>query len=309
MTSKPLAWPIHALRKTYSMIATIILAVPIAVTTMALTIAGLAILILLSAFLKIIGSKKQTVLQDYVIVWQREGTAVTRAILAYFSPTSWANPDKVSREEAQHTPVILVHGYLHNSSAWHSWRSDLKRNHHPVFTVDLGAAPYGKSIAQYADKLVNLTLDCLRKAGNKKDVEFIGHSMGGLVIYTAAEKLQEKGIKVKAVATLGSPLAGTKVADWIAAKTITGQCSVDMKTTSELKIEEIRLKIPSFHVASTRDPLVFPVESAAPLNISPESKRKVVSRHGHLSILYDAEIKKEVIDFIKDHDYWSLDNS
>ena len=46
MSSQPLAWHTCALRKTYSMIATIALAVPIAIVTMALTIAGLAILIL-----------------------------------------------------------------------------------------------------------------------------------------------------------------------------------------------------------------------------------------------------------------------
>jgi triacylglycerol lipase len=300
--SQSLPWHTRALRRTCSIIATVALAVPVAIATMALTIAGLAVLILFAAFLKIIASEKQKKLQDYIVVWQREGKSVIRATLTYFSPTSWTNPDKVSQEEAQHTPVILVHGYLHNSSAWRSWRSDLKKNHHPVFTVDLGAIPQGKSIAQYADKLTNLTIDFLHKAGNKKEVEFIGHSMGGVVIYAAAKRLQEQGIKVKAIATLGSPLAGTKLADRIASKTITGQCSVDMKTSSELKNEDLRLKIPSFHIASIMDPLVFPVESAAPINLPPGSKRKIVSRHGHLSLLYDPEIKKEVIDFIKAHD-------
>jgi pimeloyl-ACP methyl ester carboxylesterase len=60
----------------------------------------------------------------------------------------------------------------------------------------------------------------VRDLTGKNDVILIGHSMGGLVARRYRQTYAEKdGIKVRAIATLGTPLAGTPVAylgAWIA---------------------------------------------------------------------------------------------
>ena len=113
--------------------------------------------------------------------------------------------------------VMLVHGFAQNRYTWHtskrSFSAYLAHHGWDVFNVDLRG--HGRSLTfdgkrpQAVDEYVQEDLpacaaEALRLSGHDR-VVLIGHSMGGLISYSAgATALRDK---VRAIVTLGSPYA------------------------------------------------------------------------------------------------------
>jgi hypothetical protein len=116
-------------------------------------------------------------------------------------------------EVAEQTPILCVHGYLHNNSGWGYLKSRLKSaGQGPVYTISLSKNPF-KSVDDYAEAVAK-KVEEIKKATGRNDIILIGHSMGGLVTsHYATQIAAGKGTQVTDVITLGSPLQGTKVAN------------------------------------------------------------------------------------------------
>ena len=129
----------------------------------------------------------------------------------YFVNLEKTNPKKVEHNNQQ--PILLIHGLVHNSSAWIEYRKRLKdANVGPVFTINLGN-PFG-SIDGHAEKVKGMVAEIQRITG-RKDIMLVGHSMGGLVASKFALDLATEETRVTDIVTIGSPLKGTPLAKLI----------------------------------------------------------------------------------------------
>lgn len=203
--------------------------------------------------------------------------------------------------KAVQPPILLIHGYLHNSSCWLFHRRGLRKaNYLNVFTVDLGAMP-NKSIKEYAEVLRQRVQE-IQKITKRDDIKFIGHSMGGVVCSYYATNMAEKDrIRVTDVITLSSPLRGTKM-HFIGI----GQCARELEYESPF-IKDLSERIKSatksrfFHIASGADFLIKPYYSALNLNHEPTNNGKkgyVAPYMGHTTPLFSKEIIAKEIEIL-----------
>jgi triacylglycerol lipase len=184
------------------------------------------------------------------------------------------------------TPILLIHGYMHNSSAWAYHRYHYNQaGFHNVFTVDLGH-PF-HSIEEYSAVIQDKMREIQEKTGCK-DVRLVGHSMGGLVAsHYALNHAQEDGVRVADLVTLGSPLKGTPMG-YLGV----GQCAKQMRYGSSFTSSQSKQlqesAIPRFHQGSKSDIIVFPYKTA--LNGAEDENSLVYDDLGHASFLFSDRV-------------------
>ncbi len=211
----------------------------------------------------------------------------------YFVNLEKQNPKKVEGNDQK--PILLIHGLYHNSSAWIEYLDQMKASHvGPVFTINMGDIFFG-SIDDHAEK-VKKKVEEIQKITGRKDIMLVGHSMGGLVASKFALDLASEDTEVTDIVTIGSPLKGTPVANYIGL----GKDAREMRKGSEYvknlsnKIIE-QAKINFFHIASETDELV-PTGSAL-LQENNRAVRLILPNLGHCGLLYS----KTIIDAIIEH--------
>lgn len=175
-------------------------------------------------------------------------------------------------------PIILIHGYMHNSSAWRWFRYELEHyGYGPVYVIDLHKNETVEQRAAQVDRLI----DEIRAETGARKIQLVGHSMGGLVATWVASYRPHH---VSKVITIGSPMDGTHLA-----RLLKNECVQEMRTDSEF-LRHLRLHaetltmVPFVHIASDADQIVIPHESAVP-SYTPDSKRIWVDGLGHFSLL------------------------
>jgi polyhydroxyalkanoate synthase len=116
-------------------------------------------------------------------------------------------------------PVLLVHGFGQNRYAWHlpsrSLANHLARAGFDVFNLDLRGhgrsrqmgARMSRGVSDYIEEDLPLAVEEVQRHAGKVPVFLVGHSLGGLVAYAAAPKLDGA---VAGVASLGSPYHFTR---------------------------------------------------------------------------------------------------
>jgi pimeloyl-ACP methyl ester carboxylesterase len=119
-------------------------------------------------------------------------------------PTSRRTPTGAST-----CPVVLVHGFAHNRTAWPALEAKLREaGFDAVFTFEYDALAGG--IRRGAERLGDFVHAVLTATGSTQ-VDIVGHSMGGLVGRYYAGCLD--GVtRVRRLVTLGTPHAGTRIA-------------------------------------------------------------------------------------------------
>ena len=194
--------------------------------------------------------------------------------------------------QAQKTPLLLIHGLYHNSSAWSFFKKELsKQSVGPIFTINLNN-PFG-SIVEHAQK-VQAKIDQIKALTLRNDIVLVGHSMGGLVACQYAFNPDvNKNTEVKQIITLGTPLEGTYTAYLGFGKS----CREMRRNSSFINHlnEQIgqATNIPFLHIASMKDAIILPNSSALLLKNN-RAKRIKVFNLSHLSLLYSKKIVKEV---------------
>lgn len=186
-------------------------------------------------------------------------------------------------------PILMIHGYNHDSGAWYLHRQALAdAGFGPVFVIDLGSASH--SIEEYAQR-VQIKAHKIAEMTGTKDLILIGFSMGGVVASYYALHLAAKE-PIKGVITLGSPLEGTKMALFGR-----GQCAKQMHYGSEF-MRTLKAKIlanqtiPFWHIGSWADPAIRPPESA--WVEGGRSRQIVIDDMGHLAMLYSNSIYRQL---------------
>jgi len=191
---------------------------------------------------------------------------------------SWFDPKTA---DSNQTPILLVHGYLHNSSGWAYHRHHYKKaGLNNVFTVDLGH-PF-HSIEDYSEVL-RKKIEKIQQITGRNDIKLVGHSMGGVVsAHYALHCAESDGVQVKDLITLGSPLMGTKMG-----VIGVGKCAKEMCFGSayiaDLSDRLNKSTIPHFHQGSKGDIVIFPHRSS--LNDTDDENTLTYNDLGHCSFM------------------------
>jgi len=191
-------------------------------------------------------------------------------------------------------PILLVHGYLHNSSAWiYQKKKLIEKGFGPIYTLNL--TPPFLSIQSYAETL-DLWAKHIEQETGRKDLTLIGHSMGGLVSSFYALRLAPAN-KISDVITIGSPLAGTVIA-----KIGIGPNAREMERGSPLiktLQEEIRAHNQTrfYHIATETDQIVVPFESAV-MSGNPE-RTLILPDLGHASLLFSPRVADKITSWLR----------
>ncbi len=206
-------------------------------------------------------------------------TAIAKFPLAYLKPL-----ENVEKKDGR--PILLVHGYLHNSSGWTYFLKRLgEKQIGPIYTIDLGFPFLPLSV--YAKRI-----EAKVKEIGRDDLILVGHSMGGVVASLYATKLAPEG-KVTDVFTLASPLSGSHLASTLGigpdGREMRPEAAIlaEVRSGMEAKKSSIR-----FHHAGSDADLLVSAESA----LSGCGRQLRVSDLGHVQFLSSDKI----IDWIGD---------
>ncbi|MBS0625231.1 MAG: alpha/beta hydrolase [Verrucomicrobia bacterium] len=223
--------------------------------------------------------------------------ALVAAIVQY--PFSALLKKKITPEAPDQRNVLLIHGYLHNPTAFSYAMPRLKEaGFGNIHTIHLWH-PFRSIEHDYA-KDVQKKMKEITAENRQKEWILIGHSMGGDVAAQAATTLPDDSVSVSHVVTWGSPLKGAPAAK-LAAMLRMGQNAQEMQVGSTFT-ENLQQNIPTCsatqfsHVASYADSVV-PGEYAH-LGNDPEHEM-VMDDINHIGMLYDPRVIDQTIDWIK----------
>lgn len=188
-----------------------------------------------------------------------------------------------------HRPVLLVHGYMQNSSSLYVLKRRLEKDGWKnVETIDLH--PIFGCIRDYAKQVAEKVESILQKTGEKY-IDIVAHSMGGLVVdyyikYLGGDK------RVINCVTLGTPHNGT----YLGALGL-GKNAKQMKPGSRFINDLKRYRDKNFKVNFTAiwasgDIMVFPAGGAIPDGRTTNLRFDYV---GHYGLIFS----KKVYPYIK----------
>ncbi|MBA3239169.1 MAG: hypothetical protein H0T62_12585 [Parachlamydiaceae bacterium] len=235
---------------------------------------------------------------DYCVGSVLEVLSIFTAFLVSFFATKKKNPNILKPGLKRVT--ILVHGFIHNPTAWIFLRSRLESRPEvgTLFTLNLGS-PF-QSIETYTKKLQRQLFEIKKMAPNELlEVNLVGHSMGGLVsLNYAVENLErnvQNGVQIVNVVTLASPLQGTLVAhlaSWCC------PCAKEMLPGSSflknLHEKANKLNVVPFSIGCGTDFIVSPKRSFL------EGSQNVheIPYMGHMTLLYSKKIAEFILEGI-----------
>lgn len=195
--------------------------------------------------------------------------------------------------EAASTPVVLVHGALHNRSGFLLFKRALRRvgfRHVDTWNYNL----LGHSVKDLAEGLRDHIFDVLHDTG-ATHVHVVGHSLGGLI---ARYYVQELGghDKVHTCITLGTPHQGTYAA--IVAR---GKAANELRPGSPLLRQlkkgaregSIQTRFVSFY--SNLDSMILPASNAKITEPGLDAHNVLVKDLGHLSLLSSRKVIRHVV--------------
>ena len=204
----------------------------------------------------------------------------------YF-PRFWVLPDN----HPAHVPVVFVHGYLHNRSAWIKYFKWMKKEGFThLLAIDLKGK--FKEIEKYAEQL-SVEVDQLLKRYGVNRVDIVAHSMGGLVSRYYIQVLGGKK-KVRKCVTLGSPHNGTKVAVFVVGKSrqqmLPGSDFLDkIEITDSKSLGKTRLNV----LYSDSDFMIVPTNLGKV--IAKGAKNECVGLVSHIGFIYNRGVYKKVL--------------
>jgi len=187
---------------------------------------------------------------------------------------------------AASTPILLVHGYFHNRSAFVMMRRSLRRmGFLNVETMNYNVI--GQSCDELAQQLGRHVDRLLDSTGAAK-VHLVGHSLGGLL---SRLYIQQYGgdETVHTCITLGTPHQGTYTALIGRGKTARSlRPGSELITRLDATAREVPVRFVSYY--SNLDALVVPASSAKLAHRALKATNILVKDHGHLSVLMSSPL-------------------
>lgn len=203
-------------------------------------------------------------------------------------------PQRIRSRRVHSIPILLIHGFNHNRSAWFPLKSRLKRaGFDAVYTLNL---PRGnQSIFEYAATVLKYARQ-IEHALGIREIILIGHSMGGLIACACAQQLKAAG-KITHVMTIGAPLHGTRMAVLANARAAHDMRQESPFTTELIKGISFHHFTKFYHIGSWFDNIVLPSESAL-LGKNPGHER-MFDDLGHLTLLYSRQVASQIIQWLR----------
>ncbi|MBI9081785.1 MAG: alpha/beta fold hydrolase [Pseudodesulfovibrio sp.] len=194
--------------------------------------------------------------------------------------------------EGPGTPVLMVHGLYHNTSAWFVFGRRLRRagfgNLHTY-----GYNSFTRNFTQAVDGLER-KLDSLLGARPDSKVILVGHSLGGLVCRRVAGNPLYRD-RIAVLVTLGAPHKGSELA-WFAGNRMARDL-IPGKATPNSVAAVPDPYCPELSIYTLVDDFVFPLDK---LQIGrPDWQERVCSPMSHVWMVYSREVADMVIEFLR----------
>lgn len=178
-------------------------------------------------------------------------------------------------------PVVLLHGFIDNRSVFVLLRRSLAQ-HGGQHVESLNYSPLTCDIRTAAELLGRHIEEICERTGHRQ-VDIVGHSLGGLIARYYAQRLGGDE-RVRTLVTLGTPHEGTRVVPLADAHPIVRQ----MRPGSDV-IEELREPAPGCRTRfvsfwSDLDQLMAPLETACVNHPDLITQNVRVSGIGHLAL-------------------------
>jgi triacylglycerol lipase len=193
-------------------------------------------------------------------------------------------------------PVLLVHGIVHNRSAFFPLKRKMKKwGFQNVFTMNYNTR-HGSLMGMVEELCVQVQKILDRTGASQVDI--VAHSLGGLISRYYMSVGEGRG-KVNTLVTLGSAHNGTR-ASVLLKPMLSGSIAKDLKDGSYF-INSLNMTAPhrSSRVVSIYSPYdwtVWPSQSSHLKLIPGRNYKNIpVNSSGHISLLY----QEEVFDFVK----------
>lgn len=193
-------------------------------------------------------------------------------------------------------PIVLVHGIIHNRSAFLTLQNRMRKlGWENIYTINYST--FHGNILQMVEELSERVNSVLAKTGAKQ-VDIVAHSLGGLVSRTYMSLGDGRG-KVSRLVTLGTPHQGTRL-NFFAKGLSRGALDQDLKSNSFLirLLNQTALPRSSqiISIYSDFDWTVWPGNNGMALG-SPSSAIKNIRLEniGHIGLLYDGQAFDAVV--------------
>lgn len=190
------------------------------------------------------------------------------------------------------TPVLMVHGLFHNSSAWITMKHRLRE----VGINNLHTYQYNSFWGEFPEAVEGLQrkLDTLIQKSEEGKVLLVGHSLGGLVIRAAVGNPRFWG-KIAGIVALGTPHGGSDLARFA-----TNPIGRGLIPGGEVMAKADAVPepdCPKLAIYNLVDDFVFPLDTLLPPKT--DWGEVTCSPMGHVWMLYSREVFSLVREFIE----------
>ena len=199
---------------------------------------------------------------------------------------------------AASTPIILLHGYFHNRSAFVVMKRSLRKfGFRSVDTMNYNVIGHDvQELAQQLAAHVDEVLECTEAT----HVHLIGHSLGGLVARYYIQKLGGHE-KVHTCITLGTPHRGTHAA-WVGRGKTARQLRPGSLLLRQLARSSRAMPVRFISIYSNLDSLVLPAVNAKITEPALHARNVLVKDLGHLSLLISRPIIRAIAEALANPD-------
>ncbi|HEY5837302.1 esterase/lipase family protein [Streptomyces sp.] len=200
-------------------------------------------------------------------------------------------PATLPTEGRAHPPVLLVHGFVDNRSAFTLLRRSLLRNGWTRVQC-LNYSPLTCDIRTAAELLGPHVEQVCEQSGHRS-VDIVGHSLGGLIARYYVQRLGGD-TRVRTLVTLGTPHSGTRAVPALTPHPLARQMRPGSPVLEELArpARGCRSRFVAFW--SDLDQLMIPVESARLEHPDLLTQNIKVSGVGHLALPVHAAVAARI---------------
>ncbi|HUR77786.1 MAG TPA: alpha/beta fold hydrolase [Acidimicrobiales bacterium] len=223
-----------------------------------------------------------------------EAFSVARCMVAY--PQGFLNAGLrtgvPSGDQSLDTPVLLLHGYGHNSSAWFMLRKALKQaGFTSVHTMNYN--PVLQDIPAIAEKLSDRVEAICTLTGSDK-VNLVGHSLGGVVSRWYVQQM-DGDHRVNTAITLASPHKGT-IAAFVPPGSTARECRPNSWVMRRLNEGVLPTSVRWVAFYGDADALVQPIGSGR-IDVPALNARNVlIPGMGHMGMLLSGDVVNQVVE-------------
>lgn len=187
--------------------------------------------------------------------------------------------------------VVLVHGLFHNQSAWVLFRRWLQARGFATVCVSYASwgAEWDETVAALREELASLLA-----AHPEREVHLVGHSMGGLLLWSALAQLEDAS-RIKSFVTMGTPFAGSKLSPF-ALTSLGRYLDYQGETVRAVTQQPLPSHVRRLALHSPADNMVLPNVA---LRCTAPGWQEVTTRPvSHVAMLHSREVFREVWSWI-----------